>query len=459
MTPADPPEQQLTIDPPASQWRDVLARSPVSADVASRRALGLPEGGPIIVSGHQPGFWHAGVLAKRVALEAAAGPLDAAAAWLIVDQDAGELPAIAHPVFDEGGRLQRDEYRFEPGGRFPAETPTACQPRVRAPAVPDVRFSRALEQIRSAVEGAGGDDAAMQLAEANESLLRERAAVPRTRLIRATGLNRAPAFAWWLERMNSDPGGCVEAYNAAAGAHPEAQVRPLIATPKAGRYELPLWRVKPGEPRRVVYSVQLADIDPAELAPRALLMTAMLRHGLCDLFIHGTGGGAYERVTEDWIQGWLGEPLAPVAVVTATRRLDVGVDYVSQHEVARAEWTAHAARHNPSLLGDPGAAESKTRRLQEINAAKASGDDPFPIFKDMHDALERTRARHEGHLQELDARSARLRASREDAAIAFDRTWPWPLHEDHALRGLRSEIEAAFQPGRAAGPDRPRTSS
>ena len=39
-------------------------------------------------------------------------------------------------------------------------------------------------------------------------------------------------------------------------------------------------------------------------------MTGLMRLAGCDLFIHGTGGGAYDLVTEEWLGSWMGWTLA-----------------------------------------------------------------------------------------------------------------------------------------------------
>ena len=89
-----------------------------------------------------------------------------------------------------------------------------------------------------------------------------------------------------------------------------------------GAIELPLWErtttpERPG-PWRTVTSDRLADLADESIVLRGLPMTGLLRRHACDLFVHGTGGGAseagadaraqtgYDRVTERWFESWLG---------------------------------------------------------------------------------------------------------------------------------------------------------
>ena len=65
MTPDRP---TITLRPDPVQWRGAVRPAVIPApDADDRRALGLPTDRPIIMSGHQPTLWHAGILAKLLA--------------------------------------------------------------------------------------------------------------------------------------------------------------------------------------------------------------------------------------------------------------------------------------------------------------------------------------------------------------------------------------------------------
>jgi hypothetical protein len=157
---------------------------------------------------------------------------------------------------------------------------------------------------------------------------------------------------------------------------PEARVRPLRV--EGARVELPLWWMpgRVGRARRAVWSDELAALKVDELAPRALAMTALVRKELCDLFIHGTGGGVYDRITDLWLGEWLGGgALAPTAVVTATRHLPFDVRVRRPEEIARASelfeqhaaLTANVARLQDHLGGAPNNEQYKQELLHAEN--------------------------------------------------------------------------------------------
>lgn len=54
------------------------------------------------------------------------------------------------------------------------------------------------------------------------------------------------------------------------------------------------------------------------IRPRALMTTLFLRCFLADLFVHGIGGGVYDRLTDSIIERFLGMPPPEYAVATAT---------------------------------------------------------------------------------------------------------------------------------------------
>ncbi|MBN8645456.1 MAG: hypothetical protein J0L61_09495, partial [Planctomycetes bacterium] len=247
-----------------------------------------------------------------------------------------------------------------------------------------------------------------------------------------------------VERMLAHPRRCVEAYNRAAAGTPEARIAPLASPDNEGDVELPLWLVGAGIPRVRVTVKRLREHAEggATLAPRALLMTGMARLAACDLFIHGTGGGVYDAITERWFKQWLGVDLAPTRVVTADLYLPLPAPDVSERDAARARWRAAHARHDPAMLGDPASAAEKSRLLALISETKAGGADPLPHYRAMHDLLARVRERHSSSLGALEQDAARAADGLAESRLARDRTWAFPFHSSDALGGLKRIVAA-----------------
>lgn len=455
----------LSIRPDAGQWHELLKEpSPDRGQRRFREQLGLPADRPIILSGHQAGFWHCGILAKYLATRAGSCRLGAHPAWLVVDQDDNDPGMIDLPIRDADGRLQRHRWRLDPGERDRA-MPTGSAPpiRPRAVALPTgataalESVERGVAAIRAALDAhADAASLAEQFSAALADLISPITEPMAT--VSALSIARTDLFQEIVDRMRSAPEACAGAYNAARNKLPRLGVRALRIDDR--RVELPLWRVRPGHARMPVHAEELGSIPPAELAPRGLLMTGLLRLAGCDLFIHGTGGGGgdgrsggdeasvgYDRITEVWFKSWLDpeRALAPVAVVTATMRLPLDGDVVpTAAQIARAQWLAHSAAHSPELLGDDDAQRQKRDLLATIRNARPGDPRRAKAYRQMHELLSGLRLTHAGQLDQLRAEANRLADDERLSQIVHDRTWPFPLHSERSLDELAGQIERAF---------------
>lgn len=463
MSGSAPDAVELHIDPPPGEWRAVVAPGaaragrlppPTHSDDVKRcrAALGLPTEGRIVMSGHQPGFWHPGILAKRIAAPTAAEAISAEYAWLIVDQDEADITALRVPTRDgasggsKGGALRAQTLRIGP-------EPTPGAPACAAPSfIPGSVDTNAVHPaakggVRAILEAlrahAEAPDGVAQVEAASRDLL-EGVALP-TRTLRATELAGSDYFHTLLARMRADPARCVATYNEAAAAFPDARIAPMAHDKRRGRWELPLWRIVSGRRERV-WSDEIGP-DAGELAPRAILMTTIVRAALCDLFLHGRGGIVYDRVAERWAGEWLGVRLAPMVCVSATLRLPLlDAPAPTPEQAARARWLAHHARHNPGAAGDAGLAQRKRELLRSIENDKAHGRDPASNYRALHELLDRHRRDNAEALAALEQNADAAASLLRDAAVADDRTWAFPLHSAEALASLRDEIERAFSP-------------
>ena len=415
------------------------------------------------MTGHHCALWHPGILAKYLACAHIARRDSATPVRLWVDQDDNDPLTLALPSRNDG-RLARTTWRLAPDVQSPPGAPTGWRPPVTsvAPAPPGVCAvaDGSIERIATAITShADAPSLGAQFAMACAALMprhedqsrRKPAPEPMLDLF-ASALAATDLFAALVETMRTDPGACAGAYNDAAESAPGAGVRPLrINADNPGATELPLWRCREGEPRMPVRAGMLASTPIEQLAPRALLMTGMLRLGACDLFIHGTGGAAYDAITERWFEDWLGSAdahgplLAPKLVVSATMTLPLADGPApTAQEADEARQHARRARHDPSILNDHATAEAKAGMLREIEERKASGASPAPVFARMKALLADYAQRHAQALAELDARaetSARLAGERD---IIADRTWAFALHEPGSLEALDAKIARAL---------------
>jgi len=497
-TPVPESACSILLDPPGSTWQSLLAQHtapphahtqahphahPHAAQTnrsirdATRQVLGLPANQPITMGGHQPGFWHAGILAKWIAVHAAAAQANAVPVWIVVDQSPGAGASLSYPARRDGhlthSTLDLGESALPPAAQPPFSS--SAQPTTPDAASDDV--DNAIRRIFQLL-GAHADEPtlARQLHASATSALKTAGFQPTAAAdmhsIFATDLWRTPAFEVLLEAMRADPRSCAAFYNEAAAAHPHAGVRVLDA-PAQGPVELPLWeRTDPRQntPWNHVTSERLKDLANDQIVLRGLPMTGLLRRWVCDLFIHGTGGGSstseqgYDRVTEQWFAAWLDKQppsadhpplppcaLAPAVVASATLRLEptqLGLAAQSTlptpNQIAQAQVALHRARHNPAMLSDTDAQRAKDELLATIATLPPKSTQRQKAYLHMHAIIAKAQTDHAQTLTQLARDAKNLVAQRNDARIASDRTWPWPMHTTRALAQLAQSLNHAF---------------
>ncbi|MBC8201266.1 MAG: hypothetical protein H8E86_04400 [Planctomycetes bacterium] len=332
---------------------------------AARKTLGLQEK-PIIISGHQPEFFHAGILAKFVAARAIADEIDGVVVHLVVDHHIGQSGVIEVP--DTTGRyLSTKKCTI---ATLQENVAMKDQPRV-SPQLDNI-FSRALCE-------AVGDNAAMQFANATDDLMTPWATVDHC--IGASALLETDLGKAIIEEMLVNPQPCIAAYNNALMQYPSCGI-PLL---EAG--ELPLWQGKTNEK-----ATRIVD----DLRPRALLLTLLARVVLGDLFVHGSGGCEYDQVMERWATDWLN--VTPCAMVMATANVTLPLFAQSIEEARKTYFDA------PSNY------------VEAIATAPYGSPERKRIFLALHKWLE-------GQHQKPD-----IRALKNALRIAKRRDWPFPLY-------------------------------
>lgn len=88
------------------------------------------------------------------------------------------------------------------------------------------------------------------------------------------------------------------------------------------------------------------------LRPRALMTTLFMRCFLADGFVHGIGGGIYDRLTDEIIRGFLGIAPPNYAIATATLHLPLPDNLRLSTQLAEAELTA-LKKHSQRIRSAP----------------------------------------------------------------------------------------------------------
>lgn len=452
----------ILLEPPAGAWPPPRRAAELATEVASWRretlaGLDLNAGDVIVATGHQAAIWHAGILAKDLAATVVTARTieagtTATAIHFIADHDANDAGLIRLPILDERNRLSSIAWRWCPSStaRSTRDRPAASPspPPIIRPPIPDL--TDRVEAIHDALAThADQPSLAWQVGLAAATLSQPIVGeLPRRSM---SGLLALPVGDAILERIRRDPEACVRAHDDAVEADRDRRARggrrPRGMASLLGRgptLELPLWFADE-DGRRPATPADL--VTPHALRPRALLATALARLGGCDLFIHGTGGGVYDFVMEDWIARWLGpeiaDELAPATVASATCRLDLPVDAITDPVTPE---DLHRMRFDPDLGRTLDEAPIRESLLAAIDAAPRRSRARRIAFERLHEAIGTARTRGAGILDEAASRLATQHATRRSNELATDRTWAFPLHDEATLEDLRGRIENAWPP-------------
>lgn len=427
----------VSFVPATSAWAGMIGdprRDPRCAEV--RAALGLPTDRPIIMAGHQASFWHPGIAAKLLAACSLGARTGAAVAWLIVDTVDDEPFEVLLPGRTARGDLEAVTLALAPST---AGMPTGLRPASAPVSVGAARiaegFASRVARMGDALRAfAGEPSAALQVTRAALSLL----PCDPPLLLTSSGLARTAAFLDLADMFVRRAGRLGAAYNGALAGVPGSGIAPL----DIARGELPFWSVGAGGSRRPAFA---GDAPGTALWPRALLTTGFARAFACDLFIHGTGGGAYEPVNDAWLGGAMGVGLAPFVTATATLWLRLGDGpIVTDRDAARAAWYAHRARHHPGDTGDTGAQRERDALVAAIAGARPRSAERLDLYRSLQHLLAGHRERSAGMIGAAREAARDARRAAEEAGVRQRRDWPAALHEPEDLRRLAELIDVAL---------------
>jgi hypothetical protein len=410
---------ELAASARRSLVQQALAFTSRYRDVSSRHIQAAQNGGPIILSGHQPQLFHAGVWYKNFVLSDVAEEVRGAAVHLLIDSDLCRAASIRVPTgtvdqprletvpldqpaadvpFEE--RFVHDEATF---AAFAGRIAKSLQPFVTHPLVEPLwklvpatdaesNLGLRIAQSRHRLEAEMGNDT-LELPQSSVCNLVE--------------------FHWFVAHLLAHLPRFHVAYNDSLADYRHAhhlrnRAHPVPDLAKTdGWLEAPFWMWTADNPRRqAVFARQHdgvleitnrrgqtipltlsadrdADRAADELAAsaargikfrtRALATTLFARLVLSDLFLHGIGGAKYDQVTDDIARRFFGFPLPEFATASATLRLPVVRPAATQDSIREVRRELRELTYHPEhfLAANATAAESSVReKLRWVTTAK-----------------------------------------------------------------------------------------
>jgi len=171
------------------------------------------------------------------------------------------------------------------------------------------------------------------------------------------------------------------------------------------------------------------------VVPKAVTLTMFTRLFCCDLFIHGVGGGRYDRVTDGLIRRYFEVEPPAFVVASMTMYLPLGAHAVTEEEVSEARELVNRFEHNPDQLLERVEFDSaEERAVATTLAAEKAGllagiaapdADKKAIGKRIREVNAELREVLAPFGEELGNDLQRLESEREASEILVDRTYPF----------------------------------
>jgi hypothetical protein len=341
-------------------WRRQARAEVLDLARAYTRSLGIavaPAGGSgaasadaglLLATGHQPVLAHPGVWIKVLAMSRLVPP-GGVGLHCVVDSDTLEVVAAEVPCVADGRLVRARVVLAQAAPDVPAEAMPAPTPeqwraflaeidaRIRTLDAPEVLAGWERARALPAPPVTAGLSGAVTFARRALEGPRPYLDLPVSQLQQTAAFRR---FCWAIvrdaRRFAEAHNATLAAYRAHYGVRTAAQPFPDLLV-EGDLVEAPFWIVREGRRRPLMVDVAggrlLAgeapvgtipgDPDDAAFAalsirPRALTLTAFVRLGVADLFIHGIGGGRYDRATDAVTRAFFGIAPPPYATVTAT---------------------------------------------------------------------------------------------------------------------------------------------
>jgi hypothetical protein len=463
---------------PVTEARAEARRECLERAAGFSARLGVPvkvvQGEPdlIVVTGHQPEIYHPGVWVKDFLLQRIAEETGATGIDLVVDSDGFETLGVRSPCL-----------RPEVGvcaSYLAVGTTDSCFACSPVPPVSDIECfrqggSEQLSTLPSPSIGRHFERFCALLAESASDArdLAELVTFARRRYeaeagtdyleLPVTSMADSMSFARFVAHIARDARRFADVYNRSlaeyrtrTGTRTAAQPFPDLRS-DGDLVELPLWHLGGGRttvwvragarPEIVVGGETLVSLDSCDSAaeaiarsslrpaPKALLLTLFARVLVADLFIHGIGGGKYDRVTDDVIRQFFRVEPPPFVVASLTMYLPLGAPVVEESDLEAASAAIHRLTHNPDTVLDSVEFDSaaERHRATALAAEKASlvaaitvaGADRKSLGTRIRAVNEELAGMLETYRRQLTDELDRLSQLHEAVGILTDRTYPF----------------------------------
>ena len=450
-------------------------------------------GQPIVMSGHQPELFHAGVWYKNFVLSELAERTDAVAVNLVVDSDLSNLQSIRFPDLDATPIHTRSIAIDKPAVAIPHEQRSivdlpflfAMPSRLSQafakngePRIVNSLWSEVIEAYHALAESASPPSLGATIAAGRHRF--EQKVGLKTLEVPISHLSQTTGFAIFAAAIFDRASEFREIYNHVLAEYRNVnRIRstshPVPRLDQAdGWTEVPFWvsskqtlgrqrlfireltdQIELSDRQQLLHILPKSDylsafekLSDAGIAirPRALSTTMFCRLLMSDIFIHGVGGAKYDQLTDAICQSFFGYRLPEFLTVSATFRLPTAIPLVTKADVTqlktrRREFNFHPERflNTESLTADADDSTAQKRRLIASTEVwtKATHDAITKINQQLRVILEPS---DEQFQNDIDALLGQLAASE----TANSREYSFCLFDQSLVEDLKRLTNASF---------------
>ncbi len=447
---------------------------------------GRPGEQPIVLTGHQPVVFHSGLAFKYETTEQLAADTGAIAIAIVIDTDSGDAGQFSYPHADAPGTDDDRESGCTVSATLEIESlaesntlfvHARLKSAVELQKVGDLVASQlnslslsssASGVVRTFQEFAQLSAAKASAAEANTIVRRQRGIGSRMLELPLSAISAFPEMLAFTADILKQARRFAAAYNASLEVFRDENGIRNTANPFPNlkitdeSCELPFWAISHDRKTRHVLEVQFdgnvtrltannhtidsftgsitaESLEPMllqniQIVPRGALITASLRLLFGDLFVHGTGGGRYDRFTDEFIRTWWNVEPPPYTVASASRYLFVA----DKHELQRLDAIRKQLRdlqYNPQRHFDSSVfsedlksrllrlCDAKAAAVKNMKLAHASGQSAKEIGTTIQALTNQVRDEVSAEFEPQLRRLTTLSAEHRDATNC--RTYPW----------------------------------
>ncbi|HEV3163422.1 MAG TPA: hypothetical protein VGZ22_05235 [Isosphaeraceae bacterium] len=456
-------------------------------------------GAPLVVAGHQPELFHAGVWVKNFALAGLAREHQAAGLNLVVDNDIPKSSSIRVPhlsqrglhtvavEFDDGmGEVPYEDLKVNNEERFasfPDRVHQVLGGLVADPVLDE--FWPLVERFRRQTDRTGARFAlARHAVETNWGV--------RNWEVPLSAVCETEGFLWFASHLLAQLARFQELHNAALARYRAAhgirsRHHPVPALGREGEWlEAPFWVWRAGQPRRrpllvrqlaSTMELRIAGEDapfvelplapdreaccaverllflPAQqirLRTRALTTTLFARLLLGDVFLHGIGGAKYDELNDEICRSFFG--FEPPAYLTLSMTLWLGLpddpaDAERLHSVERGlRDLTFKPEHHLTDSSDTDLLAWVEAKKRAIGAPTDTHAERVVRFQEIRKCNQALQGAVEAARSELQVQRLRLGEGLRRNAVAHSREYAFVLHSRARLReALARVVPEAFR--------------